>query len=605
MIEQFINPDFYNSTLPRKKCGGRPSKSSLNGRMGGTDRGSNLQVQPMFTEEKLAAIRDQWIKEKSVRVQRLAQLYGEEERLQSLMNSPRASEVLAEYDRILPVPFQGISLSSLSTADDVIVLLRHAIGNIITAPSNYKENPELATLREKVVKTERGDLVKAKLFTALQTYFPTYREALIASYPTFDIQIIEFSKVTPNYWVTGDRKGKFKAALRWFVEDKLSICKDDPVSFREQLLARISQPLFRQYGLSSAVMACEYRTIADAVIDTYPELDIQLWEFKTHSLWNGEGGRDLVRKAVKWLVEARFGLSPSDPKFREKVVQFKARHLIDNRLGGMLANCEFRSHYAALSFAYQELALREEEFLRFPTNFWTGDEGRKRGIESTKDLIENKLGIKPEDPDFRIKIRWVRSQDFENFGLGGMLSSLYNSVISRGIIDAYPELGFKEWELSSVPHGFWQQDNCVNVGVAVRWVVEKKLHLTKTENPIKAEVLQLTRKHLEDLRLEGMMGATKLSLLRMLQIAYPQLNITEEDYLSAKELHKTQQKTDVVSPKEAGEIDLYNASLLFLSLPQNQAWEVVDQYWEYVKANPESNMDIPEYYTKVFLQGVV
>ena len=50
--------------------------------------------------------------------------------------------------------------------------------------------------------------------------------------------------------------------------------------------------------------------------------------------------------------------------------------------------------------------------------------------------------------------------------------------------------------------------------------------------------------------------------------------------------------------KIAGLGELYQ---LFLALPQEQAWVVADSYWEYVKANPDNRMAIPEYYVKVYL----
>lgn len=43
------------------------------------------------------------------------------------------------------------------------------------------------------------------------------------------------------------------------------------------------------------------------------------------------------------------------------------------------------------------------------------------------------------------------------------------------------------------------------------------------------------------------------------------------------------------------------AQVGYLSLSQDQAWEVADKYWEYAQANPDCRMDIPEYYARVYL----
>lgn len=58
------------------------------------------------------------------------------------------------------------------------------------------------------------------------------------------------------------------------------------------------------------------------------------------------------------------------------------------------------------------------------------------------------------------------------------------------------------------------------------------------------------------------------------------------------------------SPAQTGRINLQNTLSLYTSLPQEKAWEVADKYWEYVQANPEFKMDIPEYYVRVYLTKV-
>lgn len=58
--------------------------------------------------------------------------------------------------------------------------------------------------------------------------------------------------------------------------------------------------------------------------------------------------------------------------------------------------------------------------------------------------------------------------------------------------------------------------------------------------------------------------------------------------------------TSIVSDK-AKVIDMHEALLLYSSLPKEEAWEVADKYWEYVLANPDCRMDIPEYYVRVYV----
>jgi len=56
---------------------------------------------------------------------------------------------------------------------------------------------------------------------------------------------------------------------------------------------------------------------------------------------------------------------------------------------------------------------------RVPNGYWRGEEGKKRGIELTRDLIENKLGWTTDEEIYSISVK-----NFKDNGLFYVVSSI-------------------------------------------------------------------------------------------------------------------------------------------------------------------------------------
>lgn len=545
----------FTPTPAKRKPGGRRLNSESNGE-------DDFILQPVFTEAERELIKLQWEREKLKKLEKAHSAQIEEQRIQAMSESIRSKSLVDTYEQILPKQNQGISLSLISSADDIILLLRYAVekGYLSSSSSSYQSLLDAEILRQQVINIEEQDLANIKLLSPLDKFFGSYQGALIAAYPKLDIQFVEFRKVPRRYWQSDESKERCKEAIRWLAEDKIGITKEDPLTFRERILNELSQTTLSEYGISVALRTCGYRTTAEAIIDSYPELKMHAWEFKKGSSWKGEEGNREVRNAVRWLIEERFGIQKDEPNFRGKIVRIKAQHFIKNGLGGMLVSSDIKSHIAAVIYAYPELGLKEEEFSRFPSNFWTGKNAQQKAISYTRNLFDRIWGLDLQDPKFRENLLETSRQVFEENGLGGMIASVFKGSVHGAVLAAYPELDLKEWEFSKVPANFWPQNHFENVRLATIWMVGQRLQADPTSPDFRERVLNITQNDFKEAGLDGMMLSTGLPILRILQITYPELKISPEAFINARPQRTrtliTQEDTHDL-PKEVIEEEVY------------------------------------------------
>jgi len=103
-------------------------------------------------------------------------------------------------------------------------------------------------------------------------------------------------------------------------------------------------------------------------------------------------------------------------------------------------------------------AQTEEQPKRFPTNYWKSKRNR---IKWTKWLVAH-TGKKPAD---------LLKGDFEEPGLL-RIYTVHGSSVYNAVIEAYPELGIRQWEMKVTPRGFFSKKE--NRVAAMRWIVETK-----------------------------------------------------------------------------------------------------------------------------------
>lgn len=480
-----------------------------------------LQFKPVFSEEERSLILTKWDWEKRVANQKKEVARIEEERLTKIETSEEMRALVRKYQDIFK---SNQGLHSISSADETLVLLRHAIFTKVVNIQTQNGFDEVEFRRRVTAITDR-DIEMLRLKRLIIDNFGNYQLAIAAAFPTLDLQVIEFEKVPYGFWEIAGKE-KYLEAIRWWLERYLKIPKEVPEDFRLEVISlRFGKMLGKLLAVSRRL---GYKKIAEAVVDAYPELKLREWEFVFGVAWEDPGSRQKWAEAVRWLTEERLGINPEDSAFVDKLLRIRERHFSTAGLSYLWRIA--KSHTHLVKEAYPELELPDNAFYRFPIGYWQGEGARERAVVHIRDLVERKLG-RPNDPDFRGLLKGIKLKDFYRAGLGGMLAAVFNYSRFEAIQAAYPELDLQEWEVS-IPKGFWTEGNYKNVIRAVGWLVKKK-GLERDRPDFKSGVLHLTHKDFIENGLSGIFPNSKLDFLKVLQLSFPELNITLEEYIAS------------------------------------------------------------------------
>jgi hypothetical protein len=193
-----------------------------------------------------------------------------------------------------------------------------------------------------------------------------------------------------------------------------------------------------------------------------------------YGFWRCDKGKEHSKIAIKYLIEEHLGLELKDVP---KKVTAKTFH--EAGLFRILVEFFDSSYFKALDFVYPG-QFKPWEFPKGMTGIWNGEEGYQRSLEAIKHIIES-LDIHHEEIPLKITY-----QTFKDFGLGGMLQTLFNSSPYQAINAVYPN-DFRPWEFSV--KNYWRNATKETALEAVKWLVEDKLQLTQNDTA------QVRRKH--------------------------------------------------------------------------------------------------------------
>ena len=207
----------------------------------------------------------------------------------------------------------------------------------------------------------------------------------------------------------------------------------------------------------------KYPTIDDIdIIEMYKEILKGTRKKFVNGTWQRPDAIPNAIKITKYLIEEKLKLSDNEIKD-----QLSEKLFVDNRLRGMLKHCFNDSPYKAINTIYPN-RFKEWDFNRTPINFWN----KEKGVEATKWLIEEKLKLTDEEIKEQLSIKLFADND-----LYGMLQQCFNGSPYLAINTAYPNK-FKEWEFSTTPVKFWNEEKGIE---ATKWLIEEKLKLTDEE----------------------------------------------------------------------------------------------------------------------------
>ncbi len=203
-----------------------------------------------------------------------------------------------------------------------------------------------------------------------------------------------------------------------------------------------------------------------------------------YGFWRCEKGKEHSKVAIRYLIEEHLNL-----KLEEVPMNISAKTFHEAGLFRILVEFFDSSYFKALDYTYPG-KFKPWQFSKGMTGIWDGESGLKRSLEAISYIIK-KLNISEEDIP-----RKITYQVFKEFGLGGMLQTLYNSSPYQAINALYPNK-FKPWEFSV--KNYWKSVDNATAQEATKWLVEEKLHLTKEE------LIKVRRKHFLEYNLGQML----------------------------------------------------------------------------------------------------
>jgi hypothetical protein len=193
-----------------------------------------------------------------------------------------------------------------------------------------------------------------------------------------------------------------------------------------------------------------------------------------YGFWRCDKGKNHSKIAIKYLIEKHLELKLEDVP---KKVSAKTFH--DAGLFRILVEFYDSSYFKALDYAYPGY-FKPWQFPKGMTGIWKGENGFNRSLEAIKFIIKSLEIIEEDIP------KKITYQTFKDFGLGGMLQTLYNSSPYQAINSLYPDR-FKPWEFSV--KNYWKNETINTAREATNWLVEIKLKLTPKDTNL------IRRKH--------------------------------------------------------------------------------------------------------------
>lgn len=272
----------------------------------------------------------------------------------------------------------------------------------------------------------------------------------------------EQKRFPKGYWKDDKNKKDAKFCSMYLIEVVLGFYGDD--------VYKLKKKHFNTYMLRTMLEHVYNDDVYKVVSELYPKKYVS-WRFPVPK---GYWTEETTVKALREVVEIN-NLSRD-----ELIKQYGTDFLKKIGLGSPVKNVYNYNIYALLEQAFPN-QFEVWELRKVSHNFWT----RENAKIATKWLME-RLDWSKE----KIKYNLTKNV-FKEYGLGGMLKSVYNNSVFAAISDAYPG-EFERFELA-VSKGYWTEETCRD---AIRFMIEKELGFTSEE--VKG---MLSREHFKKFRL--------------------------------------------------------------------------------------------------------
>jgi len=185
-----------------------------------------------------------------------------------------------------------------------------------------------------------------------------------------------------------------------------------------------------------------------------------------YGFWRCDKGKEHSKIAIRYLIEEHLKLA-----LEEVPSRITAQTFHDAGLFRILVEFFGSSYFKALDYAYPG-CFKAWQFPKGMTGIWEGRIGKLRSLEAIRNLIKE-LDLSEEEIPKKVTYK-----KFKEFGLGGMLQTLYNSSPYLAIDALFPGK-YRPWEFSV--KNYWVGESIEIARKATRWLIEEKLKIKSEE----------------------------------------------------------------------------------------------------------------------------
>jgi len=354
---------------------------------------------------------------------------------------------------------------------------------------------------EEIYSISQKHFKKYGLYPMIKRVFKSSPSAAVMTTYPGRFEAWKFKSAPKGTW-EGEKGKKLGIELtRTLIEEWLSWTTN------EQIYS-ITTNHFTEFGLDSILVNVFNHSPSSAVMAAYPGR-FEAWKFKMAPLntWKGEEGKQLGIELTRRLIEEWLGWTTD-----EQIYEITTKHFSDYGYGSVLSKVFHDSPSAAVMAAYPG-RFEAWRFKKAPLGTWTGEKGRKLGIELTRRLIEEWLGWTTDEVIYSIS-----QKHFKEFGLNGMIQRVYKGSPSAAVMAAYPGR-FEAWKFKMAPLNTWKGKEGKELGIELtRRLIEEWLGWKTDE-----QIYSITQKHFVDHGLNSMLAIVfKGSPSTAVMAAYPE-----------------------------------------------------------------------------------
>ncbi|TAL33129.1 MAG: hypothetical protein EPN93_13910 [Spirochaetes bacterium] len=274
---------------------------------------------------------------------------------------------------------------------------------------------------EKVYSTTFTDFNKIGLGGMIQTvYRNSVYDAFMDTFPE-QLQPWKFKRHPKDFWKTSEGKSVAYKGLINLLEIKFG--KFDNLESILDKIVTLSEKDFKENDLYKVLKY--YGQSHHNFIKTITKLNIKDYEWDKSSQGTWENSFLNCILVLKDFIDAHNLNS-------DEILLQLSKNDFPKHLKNMI-NIQFDGSPSKAIMALYPMRFEEWQFGKVQQNYWKSPEGKRKAIELTRDLIQNKLNYWSFE-----EIKNVSTLDFYKNGLSSIITKVYQGKLNDAIMAAYP-----------------------------------------------------------------------------------------------------------------------------------------------------------------------